>query len=194
MTSLQPDYHADDGVIRIRPFRAEDVDGFFEAASESIDTLSQWLPWATPAYSRSDAEYWVASRIVCWRENKGEQSFIIEDFTDGRILGCIGLAARMTPVTSCGNIGYWLRNSATGRGTMARAVRLVIAYGFTKLPIHRVEISADVRNFASRRTAERAGLNFECICAAGLMWQGQPVDCAAYSLTRQQWQTLVAQT
>ena len=52
-------------------------------------------------------------------------------------------------------VGYWLRNSASGNGYMTEAVNGLTEYIFDYFAANRVEILCDTLNIASRKVAER---------------------------------------
>ncbi|MFZ2754126.1 MAG: GNAT family N-acetyltransferase, partial [Lysobacteraceae bacterium] len=89
--------------ILIRPWTASDVDALFDTASASLPTLSQWLPWATPAYARTDAETWIA-HCMRRRETEDEFHFGAFDVASGELLGSVGLNHRIRASRSA-NLG-----------------------------------------------------------------------------------------
>lgn len=42
--------------ISIRKFRESDAEEFHAAVLESVEHVSEWLPWCTPAYSLQNAQ------------------------------------------------------------------------------------------------------------------------------------------
>ena len=55
------------------------------------------------------------------------------------------------------SIAYYLDAGHQGRGLASAAVRAVLAYAFSRLEMHRIELRCAVGNVASRRLAERLG-------------------------------------
>ena len=70
----------------------------------------------------------------------------------GEVLGSVGV--RFNETGDVGEIGYWLRSSARGRGAMSRAVRLVSQWAFRQ-GAARLQLRADV---ARRGLRNEAGL------------------------------------
>ena len=62
-----------------------------------------------------------------------------------------------------GEIGYWVRSSATGRGFATEATLALTKSGIETLGLARVEIRCDAKNLRSRAVAERAGYLLEGI-------------------------------
>jgi RimJ/RimL family protein N-acetyltransferase len=81
-----------------------------------------------------------------------------------------------------GNLGYWVRTSAAGRGVASKASRLVARFGFEELGLHRIEILAAVSNVASQRVAEKIGAAREGVLRKRLLIRGEPQDAVMFSL------------
>jgi RimJ/RimL family protein N-acetyltransferase len=61
-------------------------------------------------------------------------------------------------------------------------VAVLSDWGFDDLGLGRIEIRADLRNVASRRTAAAAGYRFEGVLRGAMTVQGERVDDAVYAL------------
>jgi RimJ/RimL family protein N-acetyltransferase len=165
--------------IHIRRYRPEDVDALAEAVLESRAELSPWMPWCHPEYSRQDAVTWVDSRPQAWEQNQ-ENSFLIVDARD-RLLGTCGLH-HIDLRNHLGEIGYWVRSSATRQGVATQAVRRLCQWAFEEGGFHRIEIVVSVENRASQRVAEKAGGIREGILRERLLLQGRRHDCVLFSI------------
>jgi RimJ/RimL family protein N-acetyltransferase len=103
-----------DHSVLLRPFQLADAEPMYEAACESMGQLCAWMTWCQPSYSISDAERFVSRSAQAWE--KGEHcSFAILDANNNAFLGSVGLN-HLDFTHKLGNIGYWVRSSATGRG------------------------------------------------------------------------------
>lgn len=171
---------ADDGRIRIRPYRLEDIEPIFEAVITSKQELMQWLPWCHEGYQIAESRTWVESRAKAW-ETGAEYDFVVEDLETGRLLGGSGIhgAGGAYPI---GGLGYWARSDATGKGVTTAAARLVARFGFEVLGLVRLEILAMPDNLGSRRVAEKLGAQLEGILRARLIFRGEAREAACYSL------------
>ena len=67
---------------------------------------------------------------------------------EDRVLGCAGRHRRVDPGAL--DIGYWLRTSETGRGTMTEAVRALANEALSLAGVDRVEIHCDAANDRAR--------------------------------------------
>jgi ribosomal-protein-serine acetyltransferase len=172
-----------DGLVRLRPYRAEDADSHFEAAIESVVAASPWLPWCHAAYTRADSVQWIASREEAWRSDS-DYSFVILDHATGAFLGGCALN-RIDRVNLRANLGYWVRTGRTGRGFATAAARLLARFGFEALGLKRIEIFAAAGNLASQRVARRLGALQECVARNRFRLHGQQHDAVCFSLIPQ---------
>jgi RimJ/RimL family protein N-acetyltransferase len=167
--------------VRIRPYQASDAPLLLDAAIESREHLSPWLPWCHAEYNRSDSETWIR-HCAEMQITRSEYHFVITD-PDGRFLGGCGLN-QIRADHGIANLGYWVRASATGRGVATEAVRLLAEFAFRETDLRRLEIVAAVTNLASRRVAEKAGALWEGVQRDRLMLQGRSHDAVVYALVR----------
>lgn len=171
--------HVDELVAR--PYRVEDAAALADAVQESAESLTRWLDWCRPGYGLADAEQWIE---LCRKlRDSGDQfTFAVFDAATSRLLGAVGLNQRNRRCNFAG-LGYWMRDSACGRGVTARVGRQVVRFGFERVGLDRIEILAAVDNHISRRTAERIGARFEGVQRNRLHLHGRAIDAALYALT-----------
>lgn len=155
-----------DGVVRLVPPGPADVDAVADLCQD--EAIQEWTVVPSP-YTRSHAEAFVDDWVVGgWAEGR-ECTWGIR--SAGRLVGMIGLSMR--PARSA-EIGYWLGADARGRGLMQRAVTLVLDHAFDPdgLDLEHVEWHAYAGNWASWRTAWRAGFRFEGVVRKGAVQRG----------------------
>jgi RimJ/RimL family protein N-acetyltransferase len=165
----------DDGVVLLRPWSAGDAEAIV-AALDGDPEIARWLDQVPQPYTRADALAYIGG--------VGESAFAVTDTQTGELLGSVGV--RFSEEGDVGEIGYWLRASARGRGVMTPAVRLVSGWAFARESVARLQLRADVENVASRRVAEQAGFTFEGVLRSA-HWNarlGRRQDWAMYSLLR----------
>ena len=165
---------------RIRRYKSSDAAAFQEAVLSSINHLSRWLSWCTPAYSINDAVEWVNSAENSWKAGT-DYRFLVEDTKTGAVIGGVGInqIVHQHPV---GNLGYWVRESAINRGVCTTAARLATEYAFRELGFQRIEIHIQVDNHASNAVASKLGGEFEGILRNKLMFNGESVRAKCYSI------------
>jgi RimJ/RimL family protein N-acetyltransferase len=162
-----------DEAVALRPWSFADVDEIVECIDGDPE-IARWLDQVPQPYTRKDARGYVGGI--------GEQAFAIVDAESGRLLGSIGV--RWNERRDVGEIGYWVRADARGRGVVTRALRLVSRFAFEHEGAARLQLRADVDNVGSRRAAEKAGFSFEGVQRAA-HWNerlGRRQDHAMYSL------------
>jgi RimJ/RimL family protein N-acetyltransferase len=180
MTVSPPDPPLSDGVVTLRPWQRRDVDPI-RGALDGDEEIAQWLDLIPQPYTKDDARARVESTEMSWREGSG-YPFAVVDATSGELLGGIGM--RWNDATNAvGEVGYWARREARGRGVTTRALRLVTAWALTQAGCERLVLRADVDNVPSQRVAERAGFVREGIerSARFNARRGRRVDFVVYS-------------
>jgi RimJ/RimL family protein N-acetyltransferase len=119
-------------------------------------------------------------RIPALRERGVLFPYVIEDTTDGSILGGITLR-HFDPMRGVIEVGYWLFANARGRGVATRAVRATAREAFAS-GLWRIEANVRIGNDASERVLERAGFSREGIKRRLLRHGGERVDATAWAL------------
>jgi len=167
--------------VSIRQYEETDVPELLTAVHESLADLEPWMPWATAAYSGSDAEEWV--RMTRDAHLAGSMyDFAVVDKT-GRYLGGCGIN-QINAGCGVANLGYWIRLSASGRGVAPAAVRLLVGWAFEHTQLNRLEIVVAVDNVRSRRVAEKVGAQLDAILDKRLIVDRRPSAAALYSVVR----------
>jgi RimJ/RimL family protein N-acetyltransferase len=154
---------------------------FLTAATESAVSLARWMPWYHAGYGLADVERWFEEADRMWRQRTAFPMAIV-DTSDGKLLGGVGLHDILLYGKREGEVGYWVRRTARGRGIAATAIRSMAAFGFNELGLIRVSMRIRLENRSSRRAAERAGARFEGVLRHGLLLGEARFDAAQYSL------------
>jgi RimJ/RimL family protein N-acetyltransferase len=142
-----------------------------------------WLEWCHPDYSLAEAVEWATSRARLAAAGS-EFTFAISD-PDGRFLGSCGVN-QINRLHRFGNLGYWVRTSAAGRGVASEAARQMAQFAFHNTDLLRLEIVCALENRRSQRVAERVGAVREGVLRSRLQLHGEAVDAVMYSLTRRE--------
>jgi len=177
---MEKEIRLTDGRVLLEPYRIGDVERLYQAARESVTEMSPWMPWCHADYSIKESRAWVESQAEVWE--KGTQyDFVITDAKDGSFLGGCGLN-HIDYKNRIANLGYWVRTSRTKRGVASAAVRLLAQFGFEKLKLNRIEITAAVGNKASQRVAEKVGATREGILRNRIVVRERVYDVVMFSL------------
>ncbi|MBT9255892.1 GNAT N-acetyltransferase [Phycicoccus sp. MAQZ13P-2] len=163
-----------DGHVRLRAHRPEDLPRLVEQCRDP-----QAVRWTTVPrpYAEADAAHFLALVEAGWNDEGGDRLWALEDAADpGRgYLGTVDLRPRLGGAVA--ELGYLLHPDARGRGYMAAAVRLVVAW-FLEQGGHRVHWRAERGNFASWRVAWACGFTHHGTLPGSLeaVGGGPPLD------------------
>jgi len=163
------------GPFRLRAFTLADVDAVREASADPHIPLITTVP---AVFTEDEGRSFIERQWSRAEQGTG-YSFAIADGgtgggTDAGIAGGTGRAVGQIGLwlKDAGNgrasIGYWVIQSARGRGAAAASLRALAAWALDELAIPRLELNVEPWNTASVMTAERSGFRRE-----GLMrsWQ-----------------------
>jgi len=173
-----------DGHLVVRTYRDDDVPLLFEAVRESIAEVSPWLPWCHENYSIEESREFITSRKAAAQDDEHYSFAVFSKDDPRRLLGGVGLNF-INRVHQFGNLGYWVRTGAGGKGIASTAAALVARFGFEQLGLQRIEILAAVPNIASQRVAEKIGAVREGILRKRLLIRGDAQDAILFSLVRE---------
>ncbi len=145
----------------LRPLREADAADVRRLAGDrAIADTTLLIPHP---YPEGAAEEWIAGQPEDWAKRRGVV-FALTDREGGALLGAMGLVLNLPHRKA--ELGYWVARDRWGRGYATEAARAVIAWAFDGLGLHRVEAHHMVRNPASGRVLEKAGMTREGLCRA----------------------------
>lgn len=104
-----------------------------------------------------EAHDWIAGWSDRWRSETGAGWAVLDA---GAVVGQISLR-RFVHLDGLSEVSYWVLPAARGRRIAARALSALTAWSFTRLQLHRIELTHSTANVASCRVAERAGFALE---------------------------------
>jgi RimJ/RimL family protein N-acetyltransferase len=133
-----------------------------------------------PPFDEEELRTVLRERILDLRARGVLFPYVIEDTTDGSIVGGVTLR-HFDPMRGVIEVGYWLFESARGRGLATLAVRAVAREAFAS-GLWRIEAHVRIGNDASERVLERAGFTREGVKRRLLRHDGDRVDATAFSL------------
>lgn len=166
--------------ILLRAYKPEDILLHYQAVTESIDHISQWLDWCHPNYSREESTNWVLSREHNWIYGL-EYNFAILDIEMNKLLGTCTLN-NILKKDKMANLGYWIRSSEVGKGICSEAAKQIIRFGLNTLRLNRIEIIAAIPNRASQKVAENIGGVYEGILRNRIIVGDKIYDAKLYSV------------
>lgn len=84
-------------------------------------------------------------------------------------------------------IEYCIGNDFQGKGLATEATKAVIAYGFEKINLHKVQICVKTKNPASKRVIEKCGLTYEGTLRDYFYLDGEYVGRLYYSILKDEY-------
>ena len=160
----------------------QDTDDLFRyAVDPDVGPRAGWKPHASREESRSIIEMFMVDDNV----------FAIERKSDHRLIGSLGIHTdKWRNLTEVKSFGYVLAKDCWGNGYMTEAVRCAMEYAFTEAGMSILSISHYTFNDRSRRVIEKCGFVYEgTIRRAFLRFDGEVLDEAIYSITKEEWET-----
>jgi ribosomal-protein-serine acetyltransferase len=147
--------------------------------------LRRWLPWVDSCKGVDDEREFI--RRAQERVDAGGFDAAIRQ--RGRLVGAIGYNS-VDPLNRRGEIGYWLAESAQGKGVMTRCCAAVVHHGFAALNLNRVAIFCATENKRSRAIPERLGFALEGVYREAEWLYDHFVDLAGYGMVAREWARL----
>jgi [ribosomal protein S5]-alanine N-acetyltransferase len=140
----------------LRPFCAADA-GRVQLLAGDRAVADTTLKIPHP-YEDGMAEKWIANHAD-WFQRDEQAVFAVTLKTDAALIGCVGL--RIDRDDDRAELGYWIGRPYWGQGYCTEAVRAVLAFGFAELGLNRIHAHHFVRNAASGRVMQKAGMQRE---------------------------------
>ncbi len=150
-------------IMRPPTLSANDIREYFDAVTESMNEISQWLPWAKYYPTLQQAEDYIKMCHTSWLtkndNNIGLPLWIMEKNTN-RFVGNITMWNIIWEIPKF-EFGYWLRTSETHKGYITEAVNALTRYCFLQLGIRRLEIRCEKENVRAQQIPEKLGFELE---------------------------------
>lgn len=160
MTSAPPERIELDALTLLRSTGAR-ADAIAAAVAVNLGHLAPWMPWATPAAARPDAQRERLRQTEAAWEARSDFEFVVvhRGQDDGPVLGALGLHRTVGPRAI--ELGYWLAHDATRRGYVTAAARALTDSALALDDVDSVEIHCDEANVRSQRVPQRLGYRLD---------------------------------
>jgi ribosomal-protein-alanine N-acetyltransferase len=139
------------------------------------------------AYQRPEQASDLIAAIAQAYQEKAELRWGIALKKDDTVIGMCGFNYWIRP-DSRASVGYDLAHAYWGQGIMTEAIRAVIAFGFERMNLNRIEADADARNPASGRVLEKVGFRREGIQREQFFENGLFNDLILFALLRRDYE------
>ena len=136
-------------------------------------------------YPEGAAEAWIATHAEQRRNGRSVNFAVcLRDETDGNdaqavLVGAMGLGVNGN--LKAAELGYWIGVPYHNRGIASEATRVVLAFGFREIGLHRIFAHHLTRNPASGRVMQKAGMRSEGIRRGATPWHGVNPPPAGHS-------------
>lgn len=107
-------------------------------------------------------------------------------WVDGTLVGGVLFRTFDAAQGNC-EVGCWLEESATGRGLITRAVRVIVDWAVDERGMHRVTWEASSANTASTGAARRLGMRREAVLRDSGLHRGVRHDAEIWSVLAPEW-------
>ena len=170
----------------LRKMRVGDEEDMYAYAKRSeVTRYLLWSPHPDIYYTRDYLRYlatrYAAGSFYDW-------AIVLK--SSGRMIGTCGFTAFDCPHDAA-EIGYVLNPDYRGQGIAPEAVRAVMAFGFDKLALHRIEARFIEGNEASLRVMEKVGMRFEGYHREAMLIKGVYRTIGYSSILRAEYEALV---
>ena len=113
--------------------------------------------------------------------------FLIYRSVDDRIVGAINLSQIFLGPFRCAYLGYYIGAPYARQGYMTEALRLMLAYAFMGLKLHRLEANVQPQNVSSITLIKHAGFVQEGFSRRYLKIAGRWRDHERWAILREDW-------
>ena len=141
--------------LTLRRWRAADAPALKATLDSSLTHLQRWMPWAMAEPSPLEAVQQRIAKFESQFDGGLEWLFAIRSRDTGEVLGGTGLHPRIGPHGL--EIGYWLAESATGRGYATEAAEALTRVALEQPGVTHVQIRCDPGNLPSAAVPRRLG-------------------------------------
>jgi ribosomal-protein-alanine N-acetyltransferase len=139
-------------MLRIRRIELADAEPLAKIYVTDRDFFAPWDPRRPEEFYTPDGQ---RTRIAGMLADPGSYDSVIEE--DGVLVGMVSLTGITRGPAQWANLGYWVAQSANGRGIATRAVALVLDYAFGDLELHRIQASTLLNNVRSQKVLGHHG-------------------------------------
>lgn len=141
--------------VTVRLLRTEDAAGLTRVLRANREFLRPYEPLRDEAYFTVEAQYRIIEDALLYHSGGVHLPCVV--LLDGELVGRINVNNIVRGALQSGDIGYWLAESAGGRGVATEAVAAVLRMAFDHLNLHRIGAATLVDNIRSQRVLEKNG-------------------------------------
>lgn len=168
--------------LRLRAPSLEDAEDIFAFACDP--EVARYVTWDAHRHRR-DSEAYIAA--VIGRSEAGEGvEWAMEHRKDNIVIGTCSFFD-WCPAHGRAELGYTLSRRYWGRGLTTEAVRAMVAFGFQRMHLQRIQARVMQGNVASVRVLQKAGLVSEGTLRRHLFCRGAYHDVQVFSILKSEY-------
>ena len=172
---------SDDAQLRV--MELHHADEVFAAVDANREHLRRWMPWVDGSRSAEDTRTFIRGALDRFARGEGMSLGL---WLGGRVVGSVGVHDVHRDYRRA-EVGYWLVESAQGKGLMTTACRALVDHLFRERGLNRVEIRCEPDNHRSRAIPGRLGFVQEGVLRQAAWMYGRPVDHVVYAMLAADW-------
>lgn len=169
-----------EGLI-LRPLCLEDAPAMFDHWPSDPE-VARYVTWE-PHPDLESTKALLSSWVPHYQQDPSFYNWGIVLKSTEQLVGTISFVSVSDQDLSA-ELGYCLGRPWWGKGLMTEAGQAVLAFGFQKVGLNRIEAMFDVRNPASGRVMEKLGMTYEGLSCEARMVKGQLVTVKHYAKLR----------
>ncbi|MEU2560279.1 GNAT family protein [Streptomyces longispororuber] len=167
----------------LRPLEPWNAEEFLEHVDRAREFAGPWVPMTVLT---KDLESARATLQRYADRQAADTGRLYGVWLDGRLVGGTLFRIFDTGTDTC-EVGVWLEPSATGRGLVTNAVRVMVDWAVDRRGMHRVEWMVSSRNDRSKAAAARLGFVRDGVLRESFPWQGIRHDMEVWSVLAPEW-------
>ena len=169
--------------LRLRKFRIEDTDCFFQrvGGSEEVTKYMLWLPHKSVSESQESIE-----KILARYETGNTYTWAIALAKDDSVIGRIDLLRFDEENSSC-SFAYMLGKEFWGRGFGTESLKAVFVFAFEKMEMQRIVADHMSENVASGKVMQKVGMRFVQKHLQKYEKCGKYYDADEYAIDAEDW-------
>ena len=169
----------------LRRFEYSDCDAVFKnwASDEELQSL-----YSEPVYSTMEETKGLLDKYIGNYSREDYYRWAVIDKVTGECIGQIAYFL-VDSKNHFAEIEYCIGADFQCKGYATEATKAVIAYGFDKINLHKVQICTKTINVPSRRVIEKCGFTFEGTLRDYFYFNGQYIGRHYFSILRDEYES-----
>ena len=167
--------------LLLRPWSLDDAEDMLAYSQD--EEMARYIPGVSQPFTRSDAEQFVAQRILKSWDTSPQFAIVLSS----NVIGGIGLDIDVD--NAIWDLAYGIAMAHWGKGLTTEAAQAVTDWGFKEYGLEKVLAIADLRNKGLWRVMEKLGLTREGVLRSVTQARdGSRSDKVYYGVLRSEWE------